>query len=102
MKKDETLIQDEIIQYLNDCRILHWRISNSQNMAGFPDILACYDGLFIGLEVKTPKGKPTMQQMKVIEDIGKSGGAAAIVKSVDDVRQFLAYLDGDMDKLDVH
>lgn len=71
-------------------------------MSGFPDILVCYDGWFMGLEIKTPVGKPTMQQMKVIEDIGKSGGIGAIVRSVDEVKQLFAELDGDIDKLDIH
>lgn len=85
MKKAETLIQDEIIDYLNQNKILHWRISGSSNMSGFPDLLLCYLGQFVALEIKTPKGKPTEQQLKVIKDIEKACGKAYVVTSVQDV-----------------
>lgn len=89
MKKEETLIQDEIIDYLNGHEILHWRISNANNMAGFPDILCCYNGIFLALEIKTPTGKPTEQQSKVIDDINDSHGVARIVRSIEDVIEAL-------------
>jgi len=86
MKKDETLIQDEIIAYLKQNRILHWRMSGASNLSGFPDLLVCYDGWFVGLEVKTSVGAPTMQQRKTIQDIIEARGVAGLVTSVDDVK----------------
>lgn len=85
MKKAETLIQDAIIEHLNKNRILHWRMSGASNMAGFPDLLLCYKGKFVALEIKTPIGSPTMQQTKTIADIKKAGGHGFIVTSVEDV-----------------
>lgn len=89
MKKEETLIQDTIIDYLNENRILHWRISGSSNMSGFPDLLLCYLGYFVALEIKTPVGKPTEQQLKVIEDIKEAQGMAYLVTSVEEVIHIL-------------
>lgn len=50
---------------------------------GVPDLLACINGKFIGLEVKKENGKPTEIQLWNIEQIKKSGGIAMIVKPSD-------------------
>ena len=92
-KKDETIIQDAIIKYLNDNRILHWRMSGASNMAGFPDLMVCYKGLFVALEIKTLVGRATFQQLKVIEDIRMAGGWAWVVTSVDEVSKYLGVID---------
>ena len=57
--------------------------------AGIPDIVACIDGHFFGFEVKTEKGKPTVLQEATIRKILKSGGTAAVVRSVDEVRALI-------------
>lgn len=95
MKKDETVIQDKIIDYLKEHHILHWRMSGASNMAGFPDLLLCVRGRFVALEIKTPVGKPTLQQMKVIGDIAKAGGIAHLVSDVFQVRDLLVAIELD-------
>lgn len=57
--------------------------------AGIPDIIACIEGHFFGFEVKTDKGKPTVLQEATIRKILKSGGTAAVVRSVDEVRALI-------------
>ena len=57
--------------------------------AGVPDIIACIGGRFFGFEVKTATGKPTKLQEATIRKINESGGVAAIVRSVEDVKQML-------------
>ena len=47
---------------------------------GVPDLLACINGKFVGLEVKKENGKPTDIQLWNIEKIKKSGGIAMVVK----------------------
>ena len=42
--------------------------------------------IFTALEVKTPKGKPTPEQIAFIDCVRKFGGISGIVKSVDDAR----------------
>lgn len=88
----ETKIQREIMNYLRDNKILVWRISDTINMAGFPDLLVCYRGRFVALEVKVPSeySKPTLQQEKIINDINTIGqGVARVVRSVSDVERVL-------------
>ena len=57
--------------------------------AGIPDIIACIGGRFFGFEAKTDTGKPTKLQEATIRKINDSGGVAAIVRSVEDVKQVL-------------
>lgn len=93
MKKDETLIQDKIIEFLKNNRVLHWRMSGASNLSGFPDLLVCYKGIFVGLEIKTPEGSPTKQQVKVLADISMAGGVGKLVTSVEDVRDILEIIE---------
>jgi hypothetical protein len=53
---------------------------------GLPDIIGCYQGTFVGLEVKIPGKEHTLtaRQSKCLEDIRRAGGKAAMVTSVDD------------------
>ena len=61
--------------------------------AGIPDIICCYRGRFLGLEVKLPSGRLTELQKCAIEKINRAGGIAHRVESVDDVRAIIARVD---------
>jgi len=47
--------------------------------SGVPDIVACYDGKFFGIECKAGKNKPTPLQEKNLRDIRKAGGVAVVI-----------------------
>src|SRR5690606_3662606 len=51
--------------------------------AGTPDILACYQGHFVAMEVKRPGEKPTRLQQVVLRRIAQAGGTAVVVASID-------------------
>lgn len=53
-------------------------------MAGLPDITACVDGLFVGLEVKHPETRDNVsaRQKRVHDLIARSGGEVFVVCSV--------------------
>lgn len=61
--------------------------------AGIPDIICCYHGRFVGLEVKRPGGKLTERQQRTIEKIRRAGGIACRVESVADVKAALEQAD---------
>lgn len=44
--------------------------------SGAPDIIACWNELFIGIEVKREGAVPTKLQMRRIEEIQNAGGIA--------------------------
>lgn len=64
----------------------------SANKNGVPDILACVNGKFVAIEVKTPTGRVSPLQEYQINRINNSGGLAAVARSVDDVKKLLAQL----------
>jgi hypothetical protein len=53
--------------------------SNRNTRSGIPDILACVNGEFLGIEVKSDSGNPTDLQLHHIEKIRKAGGLAFVV-----------------------
>jgi len=59
--------------------------------AGTPDFLVCHKGLFIGIEAKAGRGKPTALQEHNLKRIMEAGGEAMIVneKNVDTLEELL-------------
>ena len=68
--------------------------------SGVPDIICCYKGRFLGLEVKLPSGKLTELQKRAIAKINRAGGLACRVESVEDVRAIIARVDSERRNLD--
>lgn len=57
---------------------------------GVPDIIGCYQGIFVAMEVKRPGEKPTPLQAATIKDIRQLGkGIAVVVTSVDEALAIL-------------
>lgn len=46
--------------------------------AGIPDIIACVNGRFVGIEVKAENGRPSPLQVDKIAEINTSGGYGVI------------------------
>ena len=61
--------------------------------SGIPDIICCYRGRFLGLEVKLPTGRLTELQKRALAKINAAGGIARRVESVDDVKAVIAQAD---------
>ncbi len=63
--------------------------------AGIPDLIACYNGQFIAIEVKSPTGKgraSDIQKLK-IKDIRSSGGIALITDNLEEVVSIIEAID---------
>lgn len=56
---------------------------------GIPDLLVCFEGRFIGLELKVPGAKVKPRQALLLKRIQDAGGIAARVESVEDVERLL-------------
>ena len=50
--------------------------------AGVPDLLICFGGRFVAIEVKTPEGKVTRLQKHTIEQIKAADGGTYVCRSV--------------------
>ena len=96
-KEKQTVLEKDIVkailQYLRTIpRCFCWKEHGGMyGTAGIPDIIACVDGQFFGFEVKTVDGKPTKLQEAAIRRIQASGGTAAVVRSVEEVRRVLEH-----------
>jgi Holliday junction resolvase len=53
--------------------------ANGFGRSGVPDIVACVNGLFLGIECKANGNKPTALQIREIEAIRRSNGVAVVV-----------------------
>lgn len=52
--------------------------------AGIPDILGCYTGLFIAIEVKCPGEVPTLLQGHCMKLLKKAGARVGVAYNVED------------------
>lgn len=89
----ESKIQKDILNYLRRKRIFHLRFQAQSNINGIPDVICCYKGLFIGLELKQENGRATELQKRKLDAINNAGGIGLIVKSVEEVEQLFDQID---------
>lgn len=90
--KLEIDIQHDIESYLNEHRIFHFR----PNGNGLPDVIVCYKGRFIGLELKKPKtGQAQGHQKTIRKEIKENGGISEFPRSLDDIKKILRKVDND-------
>ena len=102
MKQNEAVIQKSIMAYLEHLsryrRIYYFRSAAGAVLtatgryfktgrAGTPDITCCWQGKYIGLEVKTSKGRQTTGQRQAQIEIEAAGGEYYIVRSIEDVER---------------
>lgn len=52
---------------------------------GVSDILGVYKGRLFAIEVKSEKGRPTLEQVVFIQDVRRHGGIAFVAKNLSDV-----------------
>lgn len=87
----ERVIVRRILEYLKtlpDC--FAWKEHGGMyGTAGIPDIICCIDGRFFAFEVKNENGKATKLQEATIRKIKAAGGTAAVVRSVEEVKDVI-------------
>lgn len=67
----------------------HWRVmprGGPFGKIGCPDILICWMGIFVAIEVKSESGQASGAQMAQLKLIQQAGGVAAIVRGFDEAR----------------
>jgi len=86
----ESKLQAQIIKYLNNVGYVIKVIVG--NKKGIPDIIMCYKGLFVAIEVKTTS-KPTALQTYNMLHITKNKRYSIIAYSLEDVKSLLQRID---------
>ena len=54
-------------------------VTGGYGQSGVPDVVGCYEGLFIGIECKAGKNKPTPLQDRNLKQIRDAGGIDLVV-----------------------
>ena len=78
----ESVFQNKVIQFLkdNDVWYVKYWAGSKFTKEGIPDILACIDGTFHGIELKNETGTPSKLQLYNIRKIQESGGEAYVLR----------------------
>lgn len=82
----EATLRTNIVKRLNAYSGF-WFVTHADHLgeAGLPDIIGCYSGRFVGLEVKLPGKEHTLtaRQSRILAKINANGGIGAMVTTVD-------------------
>ena len=76
----EKLFENKIKKYIEAKG--GWQVkffANKYTKSGIPDILACINGYFVGIEVKSDKGSPSELQLHNVRAIRRAGGFAFVL-----------------------
>jgi Holliday junction resolvase len=87
----EQQTQKKILDYLIKIDAYTFKVQTA-NRAGVADIVACINGSYLALEVKTPSGVVSAMQQVHIDLVVKAGGSAYIVRSFEEAKQIIDYM----------
>jgi Holliday junction resolvase len=94
----EKKVKRKIVDMLKQYGMYYfYPVTGGYGASGVPDIVACYKGKFIGIEVKADmkKNKPTALQQKNLREIDENGGVALVIDAfnLDHLKQTIESLD---------
>ena len=90
MATPESKVKKQVKKILDDLGAYHFSpMMDGYGRSGVPDIIACYKGKFIGIECKSGDNKPTLLQLRNIEDIKRNQGLAIEINE-DNIESLLA------------
>ena len=92
--KSEQAIQSDILKYLKSVGAYTIKVS-AATKAGIPDIICCYKGRFIAIEVKRPEAKTNVSPLQVanITMIINAQGEAIVAWDKETVKTFIDNID---------
>ena len=86
-KKTEAQITIQIRELLRARGVFHWKAWQGpmSQPKGVADILGCYQGRFLAIEVKSPGRQPTPDQAWFLGEVARANGIAFVAHSVEEV-----------------
>ena len=80
MRTPESKVKQKVVAVLKQYGIYYfYPVTGGYGRSGVPDIVACWQGRFIGIECKASGGRPTDLQMKNLHEITAQGGISLLV-----------------------
>jgi hypothetical protein len=76
----EAKVKKRVVEFLKLHNIYYFfPATGGYGRSGVPDIVACHEGRFIGIECKAGSNKPTALQARELESITTAGGLALLI-----------------------
>jgi Holliday junction resolvase len=76
----EKKVKDKVVKILKHHGIYYFfPATHGFGRSGVPDIVCCFNSLFMGIECKAGTNKPTALQEKEMADIRKAGGMTFVI-----------------------
>lgn len=88
----ENKVKRRVVAYLDNAGAYYFfPATGGYGKSGVPDVIACVNGRFVGIECKSGTNKPTALQRRNLDQIGHAGGYAIVVNetNVDDLPDLL-------------
>ena len=88
----EARVKKKVVAILKEAGAYYfYPVTGGYGRSGVPDIIACYKGMFIGIECKAGNNKPTPLQNKNLKDIADACGVAKVINenNIHEVKEFL-------------
>ena len=88
----EAKVKKKVKMVLDNLGAYHFSpMTGGYGNSGVPDIVACYEGYFLGIECKAGKGKPTLLQLENLKRIANSQGCSIVVNesNVEQLREYI-------------
>lgn len=94
----EGMLTRSVRDLLHTFGIFHWKVFQALgSYLGVSDILGIYKGKFLAIELKAPKGKPSLAQVDFLDRVRSEGGIAILAYSLEDVIKGLGLEDRFLD-----
>lgn len=96
----EKKVKDKVVKILKKHGIYYFfPATHGFGRSGVPDVVCCYNSLFMGIECKAGDNKPTALQEKEMADIRKAGGVTFVINETNltMLEQYILGEDLDMD-----
>lgn len=92
----EAKVKARVVKLLKEHNIYYFfPATHGFGRSGVPDIVCCFNSLFLAIECKAGKNKPTALQEKEIKKIREAGGEAFIVNE-EKIGMLAEWLKGDL------
>jgi len=89
----ESTLQRKVIACLRDSGAYVFKVVGSaMQQRGTPDLLCCFLGRLVAIELKVPGKVPTKLQEVELRKIRNSGGVAVVITDMDQLEQLLTAL----------
>jgi len=77
----EGKVKDAAVELLKQYKAYYFfPVMGGYGRSGIPDIIACLNGRFIGIECKAGFNKPTLLQERELKEISRAGGTTLVVR----------------------